>query len=101
MSLCILEGTHSKRRPALVVSTERLEKEQGLYWIAMITTAKAGRRSDDITVTSRERAGLPEDCVIRVSRLATVGETQIVRRLGEITAKDRNAVLALVRRYAG
>lgn len=100
VSFPFLEGTDAKRRPALIVSTDRLEKEHGLYWIAMITTAKSGSRRDDIVVTNRERAGLPEDCVIRVARLATVSDAQIVRRLGEIVTKDRNAVLSLLRRYS-
>ena len=99
MSFPFLEGTDAKRRPALIVSTDHLEKEHGLYWIVMITTAKSGDRRDDIAVTNRERAGLPEDCVIRVARLATVSDAQIVRRLGEITSKDRNGVNSLLRRY--
>ena len=99
VSFPFLEGTDAKRRPALIVSTDRLEKEQALYWIAMITTAKSGSRRDDIAVTNRERAGLPEECVIRVARLATISDAQIARRLGEITPKDRNAVLSLLRRY--
>jgi len=66
----------------------------------MITTAKSGRRSDDIVVTDLQRAGLPEACVIRVARLATASSAQISRRLGDITTKDRNAVLSLLRRYA-
>jgi mRNA-degrading endonuclease toxin of MazEF toxin-antitoxin module len=101
VSFPFLEGTNAKRRPALIVSTDRLEKEQGLYRIAMITTAKSGSRRDDIAVTNRERAGLPEECVIRVPRLATIGAAQIVRRPGEIVPKDRNAVLSLLRRYTG
>ena len=32
-----LEGTAAKRRPALVVSSDRFRQEHGLYWIAMIT----------------------------------------------------------------
>lgn len=94
-----LEGTDAKRRPALIISTDRLLKEQGLFWIAMITTAKSGHRRDDIAITDRERAGLPEDCVIRIARIATIGEAQIARRLGEITTKDRNAATGLLRRY--
>ena len=95
-----LEGTDSKRRPALIVSSERLRTDHGLYWIAMITTAKAGHRADDIAVTNRERAGLPEECVIRVARVTTVGDAQITRRLGDISPKDRSAVSGLLRRYA-
>ncbi len=94
-----LEGTDAKRRPALVVSSDRLRVDHDLYWIAMITTAKAGKRADDIVVANRVQAGLPEDCVIRVGRLATVGGGQIARRLGDITQKDRIAVAGLLRRY--
>jgi mRNA interferase MazF len=101
VSFPFLEGTDAKRRPALVVSAGRLEEEQGLYWIAMITTAKSGKRRDDIAVTNRERAGLPEDCVIRIARIAAVSDAQIVRRLGDVTMKDRNAALALLHRYVG
>jgi mRNA-degrading endonuclease toxin of MazEF toxin-antitoxin module len=101
VSFPFLEGTDAKRRPALVISTDRLEKEQSLYWIAMITTAKAGHRRDDVGISDRERGGLPEACVIRVARLATVSDAQIVRRLGDIAPKDRNAVSALLKRYVG
>ena len=95
-----LEGDQAKHRPALIVSTERLREKHDLYWVAMITTAKAGLREDDIPVSNHELAGLPESCVIRVSRLTTLSERQIVRRLGSIPPKQRNAVQALLRKYA-
>lgn len=94
-----LEGTDSKLRPALIVSNDRLYGEHGLYWIAMITTAKSGMHSKDIPITDHIRVGLRENCVIRVSRLMTVGDDQINRRVGTITPKDRNAVFALLRQY--
>ncbi len=94
-----VEGTDAKRRPALIVSSDRLHTEQGIYWIVMITTAKSGRRTSDIPVTNLERAGLPEDCVIRVARITAVTDGQIARRLGDVTPKDRTAVGALLKRY--
>jgi mRNA-degrading endonuclease toxin of MazEF toxin-antitoxin module len=94
-----LEGGDSKRRPALIVSSDRLRRDFGLYWVVMITTAKAGVRPDDIVITDRERAGLPQECVIRVSRIAVVAQDHMTRRLGDITTKDRTAVVALLRRY--
>ena len=94
-----LEGTDAKRRPALIVSADRLYADHGVYWIAMITTAKAGRRPNDIPVTNLERAGLPEDCVIRVARMTAVSDGQIARRLGDVTPKDRTAVGALIKMY--
>ena len=95
-----IEGTDAKRRPALVVSSERLRSEHNVYWIAMITTAKSGTRPDDIPIADPQSVGLPEACVIRLARLTTVGESQIARRIGEIKTKERNAVSALLRRYA-
>ena len=95
-----VEGTDSKRRPALVISSDRLRATQGVYWIAMITTAKSGARADDIAVTDHDGAGLPEKCVIRLARVTTVSDGQVSRRLGEIKAKDRNAVSALLKQYA-
>jgi mRNA interferase MazF len=88
-----------KHRPALIVSGEDLHRSHGVYWIAMITTAKAGRQPDDILVTNHAQAGLPENCVIRVKRLTALNETQISRRIGTITAKDRRAVGALLKKY--
>jgi len=95
-----VEGTDSKRRPALIVSSEKLHAEQGVYWIAMITTAKSGGRRDDVQISDRENVGLPEDCVVRLARLATVSDSLIARRIGELKPKDRNAVSALWKRYA-
>jgi mRNA interferase MazF len=94
-----LEGTEAKRRPALIVSSDRLRQEHGLYWIVMITTAKAGQRLEDVPVSNLERAGLPEGCVVRVSRIVALAERGIQRRLGDLTPKDRSQVLALIKRY--
>ncbi len=88
-----------KHRPALIVSGEGLHATHHIYWIAMITTARAGRQPEDIPVSDRAQAGLPEDCVIRVKRLTALNEIQISRRIGAITAKDRRAVGGLLKRY--
>jgi mRNA interferase MazF len=94
-----IEGDESKRRPALIVSSEALNASHGVFWVAMITTAKAGKRPDDIAITDYRQAGLPESCVIRVSRLATLSDVHVAYRLGTITARDRRAVTGLLRRY--
>lgn len=94
-----IEGTESKRRPALVVSTSELAESHGLIWIAMITTAKAGLRNDDILISDHQAAGLPEDCVIRVAKLTTMTAAQVARRIGTISMKERTAVSALLKRY--
>ncbi len=95
-----VEGIEAKRRPGLVVSTPRLHDTHKVYWIVMISSAEAGERADDILVTDPQKVGLPIKCAIRVSRLAAVSETRIQRRIGSASAKDRNAVLALMKKFA-
>lgn len=95
-----VEGMEAKRRPALVVSAPRLHDAHRLYWLAMISSADAGTRVDDILVTDPEKAGLPVTCAIRLARLAAVSDTRINRRIGTIAMKDRNAVSALMKKFA-
>jgi mRNA-degrading endonuclease toxin of MazEF toxin-antitoxin module len=96
-----LEGADSKRRPAVVVSTEALREESGVYWLMMITTAKAGVRRGDIAVSDPAKAGLPEQCVIRPARLTTLSDAQIARRIGTLSMKERTAISSAMKRYAG
>jgi mRNA-degrading endonuclease toxin of MazEF toxin-antitoxin module len=95
-----VESMESKRRPGLVVSAARLHDFHKIYWIAMISSAQAGERTDDILVTDPEKAGLPLNCAIRVARLAAVSESIIHRKMGAASAKDRSAVLALMKKFA-
>ncbi|MCH7932334.1 MAG: type II toxin-antitoxin system PemK/MazF family toxin [Proteobacteria bacterium] len=94
-----LEGDEAKKRPALIVSSDALYAAHGVYWAAMITTAKAGVRPEDIPITDATKVGLPADCVIRAPRLVTLSDLQISHRLGSLTPKDRNAVSALLKKY--
>jgi mRNA interferase MazF len=94
-----LEDDQAKQRPALVLSTARLYETHGVYRLAMITTAKAGLLAEDISIADHAQAGLPVSCVIRASRLTTLSDRQITRRLGSVAPKQRNAVQALVKKY--
>ncbi len=94
-----IEGDEAKRRPALIVSGDDLNTTHGVYWVAMITSAKSGKRPEDIAVTDHQKAGLPESCVIRASRLTTLSDVQISYRLGSISVKDRRAVTGLLKKY--
>lgn len=99
VSYPFIEGDEAKRRPAVIVSGDDLNASHGVYWVAMITSAKSGQRPEDIAVTDRRKAGLPESCVIRASRLTTLSDLQVSYRLGSIAAKDRRAVTGLLKKY--
>jgi len=94
-----IEGHEAKHRPGVVVSTDRLHETHGLCIVAMVTTARAGIKKDDIQIGDTARAGLPVPCVIRCARLTTLNEAMIARRTGTLTAKDRNAVAAMLKAY--
>jgi mRNA-degrading endonuclease toxin of MazEF toxin-antitoxin module len=94
-----IEGAEAKKRPALIVSSDALRAAHGVYWAAMITTAKTGARPEDVRIADPRKVGLPEDCVVRVSRMTTVSDAQISHRLGAVASKERAAVQALLRRY--
>lgn len=94
-----IEGDQTKHRPGLVVSTDTFHRQHSAFYVAMITTAKAGVEPDDIPITDSAKAGLPEPCVIRIARLLTLSANQMDRSVGTISAKDRNAVAALLKKF--
>jgi mRNA interferase MazF len=98
-----VEGHASKRRPALVVSTDAFHRAHRACFGAMITTARHMRdlRQDDIAIEDLARAGLPRPCVIRLARLATFEWSDQIRRAGKLHTRERGAVEALLRRWFG
>ena len=66
-----VEGHATRRRPALVVSTDAFHRAHRAFFGAMITTARHMRdlRPDDIAIEDLARAGLPRPCVIRLALL--------------------------------
>lgn len=71
-------------RPALVVSTARLEELHGLLWVAMITSAENRGWPDDVPVADLTRAGLPVPSLIRCAKIATIDASH-ASRLGRVS----------------
>jgi mRNA interferase MazF len=80
-----------KRRPALVISSERLHRE-GYIWIAMITGGGKERRTGDMDVGDLRAAGLPGASMVRASKIATIEPDRILRRIGTLAKGERAAV---------
>ena len=98
-----VEGHASKRRPALVVSTDALHRAHRICFGAMITTARHMQdvRQDDIGIADLDAAGLQQPCVIRVVRLATFESGDHIRRVGALQRRERPAVATLLQRWFG
>ena len=91
----------TKRRPALVVSTDAFHDAHRACFAAMITTARNMHdlRDDDIVIAEPSKVGLPRPCVIRLARLATFEVHEQTRRIGKLGARERRSVSALIRRW--
>lgn len=90
-----------KRRPAVVVSAPVLEQQQGLVWLAMITSADNRAWDSDVAVGDLAIAGLPAPSRVRPAKIATVDGERIVRRIGKLSAKDVRAVAAQLKKFQG
>jgi mRNA interferase MazF len=78
-----------KRRPALVVSSDKFNKETGLLWIAMITsTENIGWRSD-VEIPGGAKSGLTVPSIIRTAKLATIEHSRVIRVIGRIDIKTK------------
>jgi len=89
------ERLAEKRRPALVVSSEQLNRE-GFLWIAMTTGAAKERRIGDVPIQDIASAGLPGASIVRVSKLATIEPSRIVRRIGRLADSERAAIVSTI-----
>jgi mRNA interferase MazF len=90
-----------KRRPAIVISAPALERQQGLVWLAMITSAGNRRWDSDIVVSDLAVTGLPAPSLVRPAKIATVDGERILRRIGKLSAKDARAVAAQIKKFLG
>ena len=59
-------------RPAVVVSTARLQELHGLLWVVMITSAENRGWPDDVPVANLKLAGLPVPSLVRSAKIATI-----------------------------
>jgi mRNA interferase MazF len=76
-----------KRRPAIVVSSPRLEDLDGVVWVAMITSSNTGS-AGAVTLLDTATTGLNRASFVRPAKLATLETSRILRRVGRLSAND-------------
>lgn len=89
-----------KRRPALVVSSRKLEA-LGVIWVAMITSADNESWASDVEIGDLGRAGLPAASVVRVAKIASIDPARVQRRAGKLDKTAARLVAQRVRRFLG
>ncbi len=85
------ESQQTKRRPAVVLSSSAHQKETGHCSLLMITSASNQGWSSDLNIQYLEAAGLSHDSVMR-QKIFTIDSRLIVRKIGKLHAKDRQAL---------
>lgn len=88
-----------KRRPALVVSSQDLERKHGILWVAMITSDRGDRRPGDIPIQRLERTGLSAPSLIRPAKIATTEPSRVLRQAGKVTPAQLEQALDAIRAF--
>ena len=81
-----------KRRPAIVISANRLARQHRLVWLLMVTSAENRRWHGDVDVSDLKLAGLPAPSLVRPAKIATADAARVIRRIGRLAAKDAETV---------
>lgn len=79
-----------KRRPALVVSGDRFNRN-GFLWVVMITS-KVESAPPDVVPLDHAKAGLSKPSVVRAAKIATIEASRVIRVAGRINRKALAAV---------
>jgi mRNA interferase MazF len=81
-----------KRRPALVVSSNKFNRKHGLLWVSMITSASNPKWDGDVAIPANRRTGLPSPSMVRTAKIATIEPGRILRIAGRIDKRTAAAV---------
>ena len=97
-SFPLTDSSTKKRRPALVISSEEFNENHNQLILAMITTAKHSSWRSDIKLKDYAEANLIVPSIVRL-KLFTLEKSMVVRQLGYLSKKDKNAVNASLKQY--
>lgn len=94
----------ARRRPALIVSEDNLQRDYNLYWVLMITSLSgAAERAElaDVKIDDWESAGLPVPSLVRTTKILSVQSRQVIRQLGTLSPADQSRVILEMSRFIG
>lgn len=92
------ENIRTKRRPALVLSTEKHQNETGHITLLMITSAKHSAWSSDYSIDHLKTTGLPSPSIIR-QKIFTLDLTLIQGVLGCLATNDKKQIINQIKQH--
>ena len=91
------ERPGGRKRPVLVVSSDEHNQETGELVVAQITSrVSSSPRAGDCRIEEWREANLPRPALVR-ARLATVGISLVLRKLGRLSESDFRSAISELR----
>ena len=88
------DSSATKRRPALVLSSNAFNQKALHSVLAMITSAGQSSWPGDCAIKDLDAAGLPTECVIRL-KLFTLDHRLVVRKAGNLALSDQKKLRSI------
>jgi mRNA interferase MazF len=82
----------TKRRPAIVLSSAKHQRETKHCTLLMVTTAAKSHWPSDTTIAHLDTTGLTHDSIIR-QKVFTIDSRLILRKAGHLHKVDKEALL--------
>lgn len=95
-----IDKDFSKRRKALVVSSESYGRDTGATILVMITSAENSTWKSDVAIEKYSEAGLRKPCVVRF-KVFSIDSSLILGRVGVLQEEDRKRVKPALRAILG
>lgn len=96
------DQTAAKKRPAVVISSDTYHRYRGDVVVMAVTSqpSTSARLAGEVLITEWEQAGLLRPSLIKPV-LATLERGLILRKLGELQDRDRDALRAALQQILG
>jgi len=86
------DRAQKKRRPAIVLSSPKHQKETDHITLLMITSAKKSSWPTDYLLNDLPETGLSSDSIVR-QKIFTLDNRLIIKRIGDLSKTDKKNVL--------
>jgi mRNA interferase MazF len=90
------DKTSTKKRPALVLSSELFNAEIRHSVMAMITTASHSSWPLDVAIANLKDAGLKNPSIVRM-KLFTIDHALILKHIGHLHSQDQSSVESVLK----
>ena len=94
------DQTAVKKRPAVVISSDAYHRHRADVVVMAVTSQKSPVSAGDVLISEWKEAGLLKPSLIKPV-IATLDGRLVLRRLGELRDRDREALRAALKQVIG